>query len=190
MIPGDGAKSLMYLVTARRKEPFMPLDEAPIKPELVEALKRWIDLGDPYSKPLVEKPREVKDRSVVTGEDRQFWSFRPLKTDFGAKNSIDDFVSEKLGEKGITHSPEADRRTLITRISIDLTGLPPTPEEVDAFLADSSSDAWQKLINRLLDSPHYGERWARHWMDVARYADSAALRITMTGAMPGPTAIS
>lgn len=172
IIPGDGAGSFMYQVTARLEEPFMPSKGDPLGPKQVEALKRWIDLGAPYSKPLVDDPREVVDLSVVTDEDRQFWSFRPLQTDFGGRNSVDQFITRKLEEQGLSLSPVADRRTLITRVSLDLTGLPPTPEEVDAFLADASPDAWEKVIGRLLDSPHYGERWARHWMDLARYADS------------------
>ncbi len=172
IILGDGAGSFMYQVTARLEEPFMPPKGDPLGPEKLEALKRWIDLGAPYSKRLVDNPREVEDLSVVTNEDRQFRSFRPLQTDFGDRNRIDDFIIRKLGEHGLSLSPEADRRTLITRVSLDLTGLPPTPDEVDAFLADSSADAWEKVIDRLLDSPHYGERWARHWMDLARYADS------------------
>ena len=88
------------------------------------------------------------------------------------KNPIDAFILAKLEEKGLAPSKPADRRTLIRRVSFDLIGLPPTPEEVEAFVADPSPDAYEKLVDRLLASPHYGERWGRHWLDVARYADT------------------
>src|SRR5581483_5468955 len=88
------------------------------------------------------------------------------------RNPIDAFVLAKLSDKGLSLSPRADRRTLIRRAYFDLVGLPPTAEEIDAFEKDNSPDAWEKLIDRLLASPHYGERWARHWLDVARYSDT------------------
>src|SRR5207302_3098590 len=88
------------------------------------------------------------------------------------KTPIDRFILAKLEDKGLKPSPEADKRTLIRRATFDLTGLPPTPKEVDAFVADSSADAYEKLIDRLLASPRYGERWGRHWLDLARYSDT------------------
>ena len=88
------------------------------------------------------------------------------------RNPIDAFILAELEENGLPHAPEADRPTLLRRLSFDLTGLPPTPEEVDAFLADRSPDAYERLVDRLLASPHYGERWAQHWLDLARYADT------------------
>ena len=111
---------------------------------------------------------------------RQYWAFQPLsrpsipevKTSEWVKNPIDAFVAAKLEQKGLNPSPATDKVTLLRRVYFDLTGLPPTPEEVDAFLADSSPDAYAKVVDRLLDSPHYGERWARHWLDIARYAES------------------
>jgi hypothetical protein len=110
----------------------------------------------------------------------QEWSFKPpvlptlpqVKNQTWPRNAIDRFILARLEAEGLTPSPEADRTTLIRRLSLDLIGLPPTIKEVDAFLADSSDDAYAKLVNRLLDSPHYGERWGRHWLDAARYADS------------------
>src|SRR5262249_10310481 len=88
------------------------------------------------------------------------------------RNDIDAFILAKLNEKGLQPSPPADRRTLIRRATYDLTGLPPTPEDVDAFLKDDSPDAFAKGVDRLLDSPRYGERWARHWLDIVRYGES------------------
>jgi hypothetical protein len=111
---------------------------------------------------------------------RAFWSFQPVKDppvpaveDGGwSKNTIDKFVFAKLKAEGLTPAPEADRITLIRRATFDLTGLPPTPAEVEAFVKDPSPDAYEKLIDRLLASPRYGEQYARHWLDLVRYAES------------------
>jgi hypothetical protein len=92
-----------------------------------------------------------------------------------AANPIDAFIGEKLAEKGLSLAAPADKRTLIRRATFDLTGLPPTPDEVDAFLADNAPNAFAKVVDRLLRSPHYGEKWGRHWLDVARYSDSNGL---------------
>ncbi|MDB6037988.1 MAG: hypothetical protein JWM99_1829 [Verrucomicrobiales bacterium] len=110
-----------------------------------------------------------------------WWSLKPLvrpatphiqENSAGSKNPIDTFILAKLAEKGIAPSPEADRRTLIRRLSFDLTGLPPTAQDVDQFFADQSPEAYQRVVDRLLDSPQYGERWARHWLDVVHYGDT------------------
>ncbi len=95
-----------------------------------------------------------------------------MKDTHWPRNAIDRFILARLEEEGLAPSPAADRDTLIRRLSLDLVGLPPTPEEVDAFVADRSPDAYEKLVDRLLASPHYGERWARRWLDLARYADT------------------
>jgi hypothetical protein len=116
----------------------------------------------------------------VTAKDRDFWSFRPLHRpavppvkDAGrARTPVDAFLLARLREKGLTFSAEADRVTLVRRAAYDLTGLPPTPEEVDAFLADDRPDAYERLVERLLASPHFGECWGRHWLDGAGYADT------------------
>src|SRR5207244_970076 len=94
------------------------------------------------------------------------------------------FIRAKLHEKGLASAPPTDRRTLIRRATFDLIGLPPTPQEVDDFLADKSSDAFDKVVERLLASPHYGERWARHWLDIARYADTKGYVFTQDRAYP------
>src|SRR4051812_37781017 len=120
---------------------------------------------------------------VIPEAARKHWAFQPLhvvappavKDETKAKNDIDRFLLAKLNERGLTQVAPADKRTLIRRATFDLTGLPPTPEEIDAFLADSSPDAFARLVDRLLASPHYGERWGRHWLDLARYADSNGL---------------
>ncbi len=106
----------------------------------------------------------------ITEEDRKHWAFRPLQQ--SAHSNIDAFIVEKLRAAGLDFAPEADRFTLIRRLSFDLTGLPPTPEEIDAFVASRSPRAYEELVDRLLASPAYGERWAQHWLDVVRYAES------------------
>ena len=112
---------------------------------------------------------------------RKHWAFQPLarvetpavRDAAWARNDVDRFILAALEAKGLRPSPPADRRTLIRRATFDLLGLPPTPEEVEAFVADGSPDAWERVVDRLLASPHYGERWGRHWLDLARYADSS-----------------
>src|SRR5688500_18731999 len=115
---------------------------------------------------------EVVPTKKFTDQDRQYWAFQPVRrptvpplhSPSGAGNPIDAFIWQKLKDKGIEPGPPADKITLIRRVTFDLTGLPPTPEEVDAFVADKSPDAYEKVVDRLLVSPHYGERWARHWL--------------------------
>src|SRR5262249_18635978 len=126
---------------------------------------------------------KLPQSDAPTAHDRRHsdhWSFQPLanptppdvKYPAWARGAIDRFVLARLEAAGLAPSPEADRETLIRRLGLDLLGLPPAVEQIDAFLADQSPDAYERLVDRLLASPHYGERWGRHWLDVARYADS------------------
>ena len=122
----------------------------------IDTLRRWVEGGAPYER---------------------HWSFVPplrplLPTEAVAANPIDHFVRARLPEIGLAPSAEAERATLLRRVTLDLTELPPTPAEADAFLADKAPDAYERLVDSLLASPHYGERWARHWLDLARYADT------------------
>jgi hypothetical protein len=111
---------------------------------------------------------------------RAYWFFQPVRpaqpprfaAADGIRTPIDAFVLARLREKGLAFNPDADRRTLLRRASLDLTGLPPAPQEMEEFLSDTAENAWEKTIDRLLASPAYGERWGRHWLDVAGYADS------------------
>ncbi|MBN9113893.1 MAG: DUF1549 domain-containing protein, partial [Pandoraea sp.] len=148
-----------------------------LSPADVAALERWVKDG-------AVDPRDggpARLGGVTLAEAKKWWSFQPVarpelpKTKAQPSNPIDAFIFAKLEAKGLKPSPAADKRTLIRRATFDLTGLPPTPEEVEAFLKDDSPNAYEKLIDRLLASPAYGERWGRHWLDVARYSDSNGL---------------
>ena len=169
---------LMELIE-HRAEPHMPFKEPRLSDEAIGHIRKWIDLGAPYDKPLVDGSAAAKTFQV-TEDDRNFWSFRPLaevtppeveNADW-CRTPIDRFILARQEEQGLVPNGAASRRKLIRRACFDLIGLPPSPEEVEQFVNDPDPQAWPKLIDRLLDSEHYGERWARHWMDVARFAES------------------
>ena len=124
--------------------------------------------------------------AVHATEPVDLWSFQPLRSDVATGDiaGIDAFLHQTLLDKDLRFSPPADRRTLIRRVTFDLTGLPPAASEIDAFVADDSPAAAQRLVDRLLASPHYGERWGRHWLDLVRYADTSG----NSGDFPVPTA--
>lgn len=165
VVPGRPDQSELILrITSTDSEEIMPPADSPkkLKPEEVALLKRWVEEGAVWGKHWAyETPRRPEI---------------PVVRDAGAaplRDPIDHFIRARLEREGIKPSPEADRRTLIRRLSFDLTGLPPTPEEAQAFADDPHPNAYERLVDRLLASPHYGERWGRHWLDLARYADSA-----------------
>ncbi|MFO0965129.1 MAG: PSD1 and planctomycete cytochrome C domain-containing protein [Gemmataceae bacterium] len=168
-------KSLL-LKAIRHEDPELKMPpEKKLSDRQIADLTRWVDLGLPY--PL-ERVVGSKD-----GKDKTHWAFQPpvdpkvpaVKDATWPRSPLDNFILARLEEKGLRPAPPAERRTLIRRVTFDLTGLPPTPEEVDAFLKDAAPDAFAKVVDRLLASPHYGERWGRHWLDVARYSDSNGL---------------
>ncbi|MFO0850408.1 MAG: PSD1 and planctomycete cytochrome C domain-containing protein [Gemmataceae bacterium] len=157
--PGKPADSLLLKkVTAHDEAERMPPDGDPLPAEQVRALKDWIAAGAAWP---------TADQQAAPTH----WAFRPLAKPL-AGASIDGFIDSKLNAVGLTANPPADHRTLIRRLKFDLLGLPPTPEEVEAFVNDRSPDAYEKLVDRYLASPHFGERWARHWLDVVRFAES------------------
>ena len=160
----------------------MPPGKKPVPAQDVETLRKWIEQG---AKTVRTEPDDPSKISEIAEEDRSYWFFQPVKRpevpavqgkDLVA-NEVDAFLLAKLEPQGLSFAPEADKRTLIRRAWFDLLGLPPTPERVDAFIADTAPDAWARLIDELLASPHYGERWGRHWLDVAGYADSEGYTI-------------
>lgn len=172
IVPGDSATSKMIqLVAGANPNAIMPPQGERLTAQQVGLLRAWIDQGAKW-------PDGLEPASYL--ERKNHWAFkapvRPkipkVKDKQWARNPIDYFVLARLEKQGLHPSPEADRITLIRRLSLDLTGLPPTIPEIDQFLADRSPDAYEKVVERLLASPHYGEQWGRHWLDLARYADS------------------
>ena len=188
LIPGDPAKSL--LIHAIRYEGLQMPPGGKLKAEEIAALTQWVKLGAPYpgatagTGPKASAAR-AEFRNPKSTAARSWWAFQPVRQPAipkvaGAawgRNHIDAFVLQRLRAEGLSPAPEADRATLIRRLSFDLTGLPPTPAEVEQFLHDPAPDAYEKLVDRLLANPRYGERWARHWLDLVRYADSDGYRI-------------
>ncbi|HVS39158.1 MAG TPA: PSD1 and planctomycete cytochrome C domain-containing protein [Gemmataceae bacterium] len=176
--PGSPEKSLLWIKIAADKMP--PGKAAKLTDAEKTLVRAWIEAGARDSG-VATLPEE--ESAPIREEDRRFWSFRgPVRPAVPAvrqtvriRNPIDAFVLAKLEEKGLTFAPEADKATLLRRVTCDLTGLPPTPAEIDAFLKDDSPDAYEKVVDRLLASPHYGEQWARHWLDLAGYADSEGI---------------
>ncbi|MDA2930909.1 DUF1549 domain-containing protein, partial [Acidobacteria bacterium AH-259-O06] len=167
--PGDSSQSRLIQAVEQVGDLKMP-PTGKLRAEEITALRRWVDLGLPWP----------TDSQASKSPRSDHWAFQPIrrpsvprvKDTSWVRNAIDNFILARLEQEGLEPSPEADRVTFIRRLSLDLLGLPPNPGEVDAFLADEQPDAYQRLVDRLLESPHYGERWGRHWLDVARYADT------------------
>jgi mono/diheme cytochrome c family protein len=175
VIPGDSKASLlMRRVLGLGGEQRMPLGKDPLKPEQIETLRRWIDEGAVWPEGESGKAGE---REI---ELPKHWAYvKPVRPQVPSvndskwvRNPVDRFILSRLEKEGLRPSPEADKSTLIRRLSLDLTGLPPTLDEIDDFLADTSPRAYENLVERLLASPQYGERWGRWWLDAARYADT------------------
>jgi cytochrome c5 len=192
LVPGNAEQSKLYRAVAGLDSISMPMEGPKLTPTEIAAVKVWIDQGAewavtttsaapnaaPGAAPASSAVAALENMDI-TPEQRNYWAFKlpvqvPVPQVSPAKfvNPIDKFLESARAKKGLVAAPRADRRTLIRRAYLDLTGLPPTPAEVNAFVEDKSPDAWTKLIDKLLASPHYGERWGRHWLDVARYADS------------------
>lgn len=176
------SRSWLWRLVNHQVKPFMP-PTGRLDQEKIEVLRKWILAGAPMPNSAasdeeaerLEALRELEERPI-TGEERGWWAFvppeRPVVPGAGDRNPIDAFLDRKLEAKGLEKNGSTDRRTLIRRVYLDLIGLPPTPEETEAFLIDDSETAWESLVERLLESPHYGERWGRHWLDLVHYADS------------------
>ena len=187
IVPGKpDASLLLKRVHAGEMPPHDRLVEVSVKPmglDEISVITDWIRAGAPEAAIVPDVATDEPD-PLVTDEDRAFWAFQPPKPvdlpdvrDPGRiRNAIDAFVLQKLEQAGLSFAPEADRTTLIRRAGFDLTGLPPEPEEVQSFVNDPDPQAYEKLIDRLLASPRYGERWGRYWLDVAGYADSEGKR--------------
>jgi hypothetical protein len=179
IVPGQPDKSRLIQAIKHTGDvkAMPPKDEHRLSPEQVAHFEAWVSMGAPDPRITAASAPAAIDFAKA----REHWSFRPVRDpgvpafrnpQSAIRNPIDRFLIAKRDEKGLSTAPPADRRTLIRRVTFDLTGLPPTPEDVEAFVIDPAPDAWDRLIDRLLDSPHYGERWGRHWLDLARYADT------------------
>ncbi len=184
IVPGNAEQSRLFRRVSGAEAPAMPMSADPLTAAQIATVKAWIDQGANWDATTVvansaSNALAALERMEITPEQRNYWAFKlpvqipvPMVANRDLTNPIDRFLEKARADRGLTPAPRADRRTLVRRAYLDLLGLPPTPEEVSAFLADESRDAWERLIDTLLASPHYGERYGRHWLDVARYADS------------------
>ncbi|MFM8221733.1 MAG: DUF1549 domain-containing protein, partial [Planctomycetaceae bacterium] len=189
LVAGQPAESLIIEALEYLGEPKMP-PSGKLPAAQIEHLRRWVEEGAAWPKdsPLTAGTESAR-RFEVTGKQQQWWAFQPVRdhappTVHAAnwpRNDLDRFVLARLEAAGIPPAPESERMAWLRRATFDLTGLPPTPEEIAAFLADPADSAPATVVDRLLDSPAYGQRWARHWLDVVRYADyqdfNPALRV-------------
>jgi mono/diheme cytochrome c family protein len=183
--PGRAAESLLIQYLTGKASPRMPLG-GELTAEQIELLRRWIEAGAAWPEAAVaavvpsENRRRDLGRGKITADHRRYWAFQrpvvpavPTVRNAGlVANPIDAFILAELEPRQLTLSEPAERRTLLRRVTYDLTGLPPTPAETADFLADRSPDAYEKVVRRLLASPRYGERWAQHWLDVVRFAET------------------
>ncbi len=173
-VKGNGEESYLY---QRVRDGEMPPEEShQLSPEEIETIRKWIDAGAPT---LREEP-ETLEGPLITPEELAHWSYQPIQAPEIPKvqgselvsNPIDAFILQQLEAEGFSFTTPAERNTLIRRLKFNLTGLPPTPEEIEKFVKNESPDAYSQLVDHWLASPHYGERWGRHWLDVAGYSDS------------------
>jgi hypothetical protein len=165
LIPGNAEESVLHWITVPFDDdepPEMPEEGDPLTGDEMQILADWINSGASWPEEVVLKEQSKSDKS--------WWAYQPLVSP--RLDSIDTYIESRLSELELEFNPEADRRTLIRRATYDLIGLPPSMEEVDVFVRDPDPLAYEKLIDRLLDSPHYGERWGRHWLDVVRFGES------------------
>ncbi|MBW3542588.1 MAG: DUF1549 domain-containing protein, partial [Planctomycetes bacterium] len=177
IVAGKADESLLYLALVGKGDVSqMPAEGPPLSADEIAIIRRWIEKG-------AKLPESGEAAGAVAGSDH--WSFQPIvRPDLPdvqlagwVQDPLDRFVLARLQSEGLAPSPEADRPTLIRRLSLDLRGLPPSLEEVERFVNDGSPDAYERLVDEFLGSPHFGERWGRHWLDAARYADSNGFTI-------------
>jgi hypothetical protein len=179
VVPGDPQRSLLIQAVRHEGDYHMP-PRGKLPDEAIAALTEWVQRGAPWPASSQAATAPLSAAALVEEQRRSHWAYQPVRrpdlppvrqADW-PRHRLDVLVLQGLEGAGLTPSPEADRRTLIRRLTFDLLGLPPTPQEVEAFVADPAPDALERLVDRLLASPRYGERWGRHWLDVARYADT------------------
>ena len=180
IVPGRAEDSRLFRMVAGLDQPFMPMSGDPLSDAELAAVRTWIDEGAHWDAGEVTAATDalaaLENNELPPGA-RDYWAFRhpqqaPVPASREFDHPVDRFLEASRKDAGLTAAPRADRLTLLRRAYLDLIGLPPTLEQVEEFLADTERGAWERLIDKLLDSPHYGERWGRHWLDVARYADT------------------
>jgi len=181
IVAGDAEQSLLVQLVRHHQKPNMPFMAGKLPDEVLAHIVEWVNTGVPYDAAIVSG-----DKEDAGAESTDHWAFQtPTRPDVPevdnarwAHNAIDAFVATEHEKRGLTPAPPAKKRVLLRRVYLDLIGLPPTPEQTVAFLADTSDDAYETVVDQLLDSPRYGERWGRHWMDIWRYSDWYGFRQT------------
>lgn len=181
VVPFEPGQGRLLGSVRHETEPHMPEKGEKLAASDLRSIEEWIRNGAPYDGPLVAGRKPAKDPAKVTAEDRQWWAFQPLGRpevpfepgEAGRVNPVDAFLRAKGRAKGVGMAPLAPPRVQVRRAHLDLTGLPPSSSEIEAFERDPGRDAWDRLVSGLLASPRHGERWARHWLDVARFAESS-----------------
>jgi hypothetical protein len=187
IVPGKAEDSRLYRMVAGLDKPAMPLGGAKLTDGQLAAIKNWIDQGAHWDTGAVGVKTQPDSTAAFAAMQnvqlppgaRDYWAFKlPVQAQVPVvagpfSNPIDRFLEKAREEKGLKVAPKADRLTLLRRAYMDLIGLPPSPQEIEAFMKDTAPGAWERLIDTLLASPHYGERWGRHWLDAARYADTS-----------------
>ena len=181
IVAGDAEQSLLVQLVSHKQKPNMPFMAAKLSDDVLARVVEWVNAGAPYEAAVISAARE-DDEAHSTAH----WAFQPparpdvpeVKNARWVRNPIDAFIAAEHEKRGLTPAPPAKRRVLLRRVYLDLIGLPPTPQQIEAFLADTSDDAYDTVVEELLDSPRYGERWGRHWMDVWRYSDWYGFRQT------------
>ena len=180
IVPGKPSESLLLRALSHDGELKMPPKQKLSAAEIA-AIREWVRAGAPWRDALTTRATPRAAERAFSAEEKTYWAFQPVKRpavpvvrdpEHTIRNPIDAFLLAKLNDSGLSFAPPADKRTLIRRVTFDLTGLPPSPEEVEAFLKDDSPKSYEKLVDLLLATPAYGEKWGRRWLDVARYADS------------------
>jgi len=177
LVPGDPEKSPMIEGVRYQNKDFQMPPKEKLPDAEIAVLEKWIKMGAPW--PVTDADKMKVTEGGFTDEQRKFWCFQPLAkvsppeiAGAWVRNDIDRFIAQKHAELKLDPAPEADRRELVRRVYFDLHGLPPTPAQIEAFMNDQSPDAYEKLVDSLLANPRYGERWAQHWLDLVRYAES------------------
>ena len=181
IVAGDAEQSLLVQLVRHNQKPNMPFMAARLSDDVLAHVVEWVNAGAPYSAAVISAESEDDEAHSTV-----HWAFQPpthpdvpeVKNTRWVRNPIDAFIAAEHEKRGLTPALPAKRRVLLRRVYLDLIGLPPTPEQIEAFLADTSDDAYDAVVDELLDSPRYGERWGRHWMDIWRYSDWYGFRQT------------